>query len=200
MTSKKKFIIALSSVSAVCVALIVSLVVVLAASNISIQSGVDVGYTAREIIGSISASYQAQDDTQATPIGTAELDGTEDDDLTEKLGSTTNKVTLTKKKKYVDYIFTLTCAAADADTSGKAYTAVLTYTDATSDDKNVKITYKVDDGEFSATNPATTTSSLTVGVGETKTVTVRVEIDSVAKDSTFTGTFNWALATTIQED
>jgi len=216
MEKKKKIIVALSSLCAVLVAAIVTMGIVWAATSQTITSQIKVTYTAQEISGSLSAKVYFNSDTGVamTADGTAQGATTVTFD-----GSTaTTSGTLTPQgdtvllnengKRFVIYEYVITNASTST-----AMSAVLTYADDSSgsnaEDANIKVyayanTTAVSNPHTSAetirgasgANLVANHSSLisdTVSASGTKYFYILVEINDLASDAEFSGTFSWAL-------
>ncbi len=189
MSSKKKFIVALSSLGVVCVALIISLVCVLAASKVTVTSGVNIGYTAQEVAGTITGSYKQASANSYTEIGSVTLSGEDEDNSTKSLGNTV-EVTLSKSNKEVVFKFDFTKASGDGI---RNYTATLTDTATTS--TNVTVTYSLD----GTTYAATTSKTLTVSSTTATSFYVKVAITDLAKDASYEASYSWALTAVTSE-
>ena len=185
MKSKKKLIIALSSFAFVLVAAVVTVTAVLAAANQAITSNVSVVYTAKQVAGTVTASYKVGAGSE-TSMGSVTYTGAEAPDLSKVLTPNAN-ITLTADEtadgvtvKPVVFTFTFT------NTGSAAYTATLTYTDADNDDANVEMTTSANLVSNVITIPANTTNPITV--------TVTVTLENVALNAEFSGSFKWELA------
>ena len=66
MSSKKKMIIAISAFALVVVATVVSVVAVLAAQNVAINSSISVTFNAKEVFGFAKVDYKLEGDTDYT--------------------------------------------------------------------------------------------------------------------------------------
>ena len=196
MKSKKKLIIALSSFAFVLVAAVVTVTAVLAAANQSINTSVSVVYYAKQVAGTVSATYQVGEKEAKDMTTTGLADGKK---LIEYAGKEANVAQTLKPQDAIilltanddgtaeDVVFTYTFTnngAAD-------YTATVKYTDTEANDDNYTIDYSAtvtfeddaEEGEY----------KVVVGAGETVKVTITVAVDDVAQNSEFSGTFAWSL-------
>ena len=183
MSSKKKLIIAVCAFSLIILASVVSIVAVLAAQKVTINSTINVTYTSQEVAGKVTAQYQIANG-KATNIGDGSItySGSETGTPTTTLGGTSGVTItgLTSTNKYIDFIFTFT------NTGSAQYTATVVLPTTVS---NFTVSHE--------TLPTTKTSntSFTVAGGTTTAVTykVRYTIDDVSKNASISGTFAWTL-------
>ena len=186
MKSKKKLIIALSSFAFVLVAAVVTVTAVLAAANQAVTSNVSVVYTAKQVAGTVTASYKVGTAGSDTSMGSVTYTGAEAPDLSKILTPNAN-ITLTADEtadgvtvKPVIFTFTFT------NTGSAAYTATLTYTDGGNADTNLVMTPSANLVSNVITIPANTTTPIVV--------TLTVNLQNVALNAEFSGSFGWALA------
>ena len=195
MKSKKKLIIALSSFAFVLVAAVVTVTAVLAAANQAITSNVTVRYSAKQVAGTVSATYQVGSEaavdmtTDGTSAGAKSITYT---------GNETNKpgtlapldvITLAAKEDTVNDKLvgeTVTFTFKFTNTGSADYTATVSYAGT---QENVDVVY---DSELTAGE--SNTHYVVVGAGETVSVTITVTVINVALDAEFAGNFGWALA------
>ena len=186
MKSKKKLIIALSSFAFVLVAAVVTVTAVLAAANQAITSNVSVVYTAKQVAGTVTASYKVGTSGSETYMGSITYEGDEAENLSKVLEP---NATVELEAKETDQgvtvdpvIFTFTFT----NTGSAAYTATLTYTDADEDDANLEMTTSANLKSNAITIPANTTTPIVV--------TLTVNLQNVALNGEFSGSFKWDLA------
>ncbi len=190
MSSKKKMIIAICAFALVVVATIVSVVAVLAAQSVTINSTINVQYTSNEVAAKVTAHYQVANGTRTKmggdDNGMITFYGTETgaeatQSMTGESGLTISG--LTSENNYIDFIFTFT---NDGDAE---YTATLTLPN---DVENFGITYPtkpdtmVGGSDVSFTVPGNTTDAVTY--------TIRYTITTISNDAHIKGTFAWVLA------
>lgn len=187
MKSKKKLIIALSSLCFVVVAAVVTVSVVLAAINQTVNTNIKVSYTAKEVAATVSAQYTwGGATTDMTTDGTAEgektisFDGSETTETPKSLHPQVQEIVLenAEGKKSVTFTYTFT---NDGDATFYA-----TVEFASTANENVTVDY----------NGKTAPETVTVVKGTPVTYTITVSIDNVALNASFAGAFNWALTTT----
>lgn len=203
MNSKKKLIVALSTLCCVLVAAVVTVVAVLAATQQTLTSNVTVTYTATEIAGSVKANYATE--ANQTGVLHAEYAFT-GADVDKESVNTEPTIELTSEDRYVEFVYEF---HNDGD---RAFTASVVYTDdyvpaesegATAtgvEDKNVKIVVSTTqltsyDAVVAATESTTGTATIAANTadGETQKVYIYVAIEDVAKDANFSGAFDWTL-------
>ena len=186
MKSKKKLIIALSSFAFVLVAAVVTVTAVLAAATQNVESNVNIVYTAKQVKGSVSATYAYSGvKTESGEIDTVTFDGAE-----------------ASTKKAVDPKETFTLTASDGATAAvvsdvltftftftnggdAAYTATFAYTPDETPDVNMVLT---------PCEPVTVPAGAGVKDGvDAVTATITVKLADVALNGAFSGTFGWTL-------
>ena len=123
MNSKKKLIVALSSLCFVLVAAVVTVVAVLAAAQQTITSNINVTYTASQIAGSVTATSKYEDGTAWDAIGSDNVvsfnggDVNKDANIDEEYEL---QITDSLTRRYVAFKYEFT------NTGSKAYTATVT--------------------------------------------------------------------------
>ena len=198
MSTKKKLIISISTLCVAVIAIVGITVGVLAARSASITNNINVGYTAREVAATISATYQRQGDADPTNMT---VQGGEPDqyelvfDGSEETATgaleTAGDITLDTDHKSVTFTYTF------KNNGTNNFTATLTLPET---QKNVTITYQLDgepydpaDHGSALTFTATGAASAEADDGQEVTFAVTVAIDNVAADASFAGTFSWNL-------
>lgn len=195
MNSKKKFIITVSSLCTVVVALIVALVVTLASVTQTVTHTTSISYNAIEVSGSMTMSTQQQTDVANwVEKGTVEFDAESDEDDKGTIQNT--EFTFVNpdtgaKNRYVTYKF-------EFENDGSAdYVATLDW-DGTA--TNVKIEVSTDGTNFAELdetagtgNNVITVDGETAGTAGTATYYVKVTLQQVKLDASLSGTFTWTL-------
>ena len=203
MKSKKKLIVALSSFAFVLVAAVVTVTAVLAAATQSVTSNVTVRYSAKQVAGTVSATYQVGSaaavdmTTDGTSSGskTITYNGNETSSDPRSLsplavidlGNTTATKDGLLVGETVTFTFTFT------NTGSAEYKATVSYEGT---EKNVEVAYDEDltagdnDTHYIVV-PAYNTETQTAG---SVTVTITVTVVNVALNAEFAGDFGWALA------
>lgn len=166
-------------------ALIVSLISVIASVSFTAKTGVNITYTASEITGSITASYQLKGADTPTLIKTVTLDGSEVDDGEGDMGSVTQE--LGKTTNYIDFIFEISNT-----TNFKVYANLAIPTTTT----NAVVTYGTDGSTFGTDNDEIEIAAGTSAVPTTVTYYVRVAIDNLGQDFALSGNFALNLSKT----
>ena len=195
MKSKKKLIVALSSFAFVLVAAVVTVTAVLAAANQAITSNVTVRYSAKQVAGTVSATYQVGSGDVLNMTTTGKADGATSITYS---GNETNKpgtlapldvITLAAKEDTVNDKLvgeTVTFTFKFTNTGSAEYTATVSYAGT---EENVAVVY---DSELTAGEG--NTHYIVVGADKTVEVTITVTVVNVALDAEFAGAFGWALA------
>lgn len=193
-SNKKKLVITFGTVSIAIIAILVSVIIALASQIANITTNVSVTYTSEEVAGNFTASYivGGVETAMTTASGKQKitLTGDEDDNNNEKL-SPAGSIALSKEARNVVFKYSFT------NTGNKKYWAIVSYTDTDETDKNYIITYSTDGTTYSSTNTELEIDGIVSGQDETdpKYYYIKVEIDKVARDTVFTGNFNWMLTT-----
>ncbi len=193
-SNKKKLVITFGTVSIAIIAILVSVIIALASRIANITTNVSVTYASEEVAGNFTASYIVGG--VETPMTTASggqkitLTGDEDDNNNETM-SPTGSIALSKESRNVVFKYSFT------NTGSAKYWASVSYTDTDETDKNYIITYSTDGTTYSSTNTGLEIDGVVSGQEETdpKYYYIKVEIDKVARDTVFTGNFNWMLTT-----
>lgn len=177
MSAKKKILIATILFLIMIMLTIFTVVSVLAAQNVTIQSGVNVTYEVKNIVGTISSSND-------TPLGLSSgsssisLTGTEANQTYTKTYGT---ITLGYANNYIDFSFEFT-------NSGSApYTVTITQMPTP---KNLNLTYEQLPSTISEDK-----TSFTVPNNVRKVIKFRYTIIELREIATLTGSFNWKLTT-----
>ena len=192
MGTKKKFIIALISVSIIAVTLLASLIAVVASFNAKTTAGgFKVSYTAKNVQATIAAEYKVGNGSYTTIQTTDNLDmmtfsGSETAETTEKSFKALDNITLGNgESMYIHYIITNT----DANST---FRVVSTSTITTS--TNLTIAYATSESattwEDSLSDIADVSS---VVYGTPLNLYVKISINSATQDATFEGSFNFEL-------
>lgn len=194
MKTKKKFIVALCSVSAVAVALLASLIIVFASFKTgTTDGGFDISYTAKNIKATIAAEYQINDATPTTIQTTDNLDlitftGDEEDEELTKSFKAVNNITI-GKNDYVLIHYTIT----NTD-STNAITFSVTGTSTITTEQNVKVEFATDK------NAATWEDNIldiadvdSVEYGNPLELYVKISVDTKTQNASFKGAFNFSL-------
>ena len=193
MKTKKKVIIALSSLAVVVVAAVVAVVAVFAARQTAVNSGFTISYTAIQVKATISGTYQTNKDANATALSPASITftGTEATDGTHNVQSFTSVTPSlnagpSDTQCYVDFVYTIvnnhdTDAMDIALASDPAGAANLSYT-------------------YSATNAGTPVASPTydnlvsgLAAGATAVITIRVAVVNLDLNASASGNFAFVL-------
>ena len=193
MKTKKKVIIALSSLAVVVVAAVVAVDAVFAARQTTVNSGFTISYTAIQVKATISGTYQTNKDASATALSPASItfNGTEATNGTANVKSFTSVTPSlnagpTDTECYVDFVYTIVNNHTDdamdialaSDPSGAEN---LTYT-------------------YSATNAGTAVVSPTydnlvsgLAAGATAVITIHVAVTNLDLNANATGNFAFVL-------
>lgn len=199
MNSKKKFIITVSSLCTVVVALIVALVVTLASVTQTVTHTTSITYNAIEVSGSLTMSTQEQTQSASQTPWTAhtavEFDAehdTDDQGTIQNTAFTFVNPDTGAKNRWVIYKFEFV-NDGDAD-----YVATLTWTETAR--TNVTFQVSTDNTTYANLNTATgtannaiTVAGQTAGTAGTATYYVKVSLVDVKLDASLAGTFSWTL-------
>lgn len=194
MGSKKKMAIAISSVAILILAVIIGVVAVLAAQQVSIKSSVNISYTAgANVKGSISATYKTEKVTNGN-LGSKPFDGSETGTPNESLGGISElKLGQDGEGNWVEFTFTF----ENTSTTSK-YTSTLAFTDGATGNGtilNMKLEGAKDNAEFSTINTSDLTQLITFDVAKNTTVEfkLKVSVAAASEDASFIGTLLWNL-------
>ena len=192
MESKRKMIISITIFAVAILAVVITIVSVLAAQNVTVNSSINITYTSDKIIADVAGYYTVAGGTEQS-IGSISFDGSEDNDDVKLLNSSAKNITgIDKDHTYVEFRFTFT-NGEDAD-----YIASLVFTDA-ENETSITVYSKVAGGSYSAVSGSAgvyTFADLTVQANTTssspKEFFVKIEIDP-SEDIDVAGTFAWNL-------
>lgn len=198
MDSKRKMIISITVFAVAILAIVITMVSVLAAQNVTVNSSINITYTADKIKGVVTGHYSVAGDANVK-IGEINYLGTEDDGAKNLNNGTLNISGVTKTKNYVEFIFTFT------NSGSTEYTATLKFTDNTAatslEDDNIAMAYKgglVTDyaNVTTGTNGVYSLGQLTVPAGTSTPISyyVKVSIPKTHLDASFSGSFAWNIA------
>ncbi len=199
MDSKKKMLIAIGAFAMVILAVVVAVIAVMAAQQVSIKSQVNISYTAdAHVIGSVSASYKTENGTEKN-LGSLPFNGGESNGTTQGLDNIGNLEFVAESNDYVDFTFTF----VNISTVAK-FTATLAFTDGDDSDgddadgtiENMKLQGRISTvNEFSDVSTANLAqlTSIEVPANQTVIYILRVLLDSSSKDAAFAGTILWDL-------
>ncbi len=195
MEKKKTLTIAMFSVCAAVIIGLIAAVAVLAAGSQTINSAINVTFTATSIDGTASATYTVGSTTTNMKVGS--VSGTETvvdfkaADEASSYNLVPGDITLTETNKTVTFVYNFT------NRGEIAYNAVVKYNDTNATDTNCKIEYQngsdwVELGTAGATvNVAGKASDATADT--TGSLTIRVTVQNVAKSAELSGNFAWTL-------
>ncbi len=200
MKSKKKVIIAMSSLVAVFAIAIVAVTAVLAARNGTVSTGFRIQYTAIHVKATITGSYQVYNNASPTALSPASItfDGSEATNGTDNVQSFTSVTPVLKsvtsgntEQAYVDFVYVIT---NDETTGGNLMDIVLA-NDPDTANNNLTYTYTVSVASGDATSTGTTYNNLVTGLKPTKsaTITIRVQVDDLDTNVDASGTFAFVL-------
>lgn len=198
MDSKRKMIISITIFAVAILAIIITIVSVLAAQNVTVNSSINFTYTADKIKGTV-AGYYSVAGGELKEIGEIVYDGDEDDGTQNLNNGTLNITGITKDKNYVEFTFTFT------NNGTSEYTATLTFTDNTASttlaEDNIAMAYKGGlvleyANVTTGLNGVYNLGSITVPAGTSTPMSyyVKVSIPNINLDSSFSGSFAWNIA------
>lgn len=183
MDSKKKIVLRLTILAFVILAIIPAVVAVFAATQQTINTGVNVTYIAIDVDGSVEATYTIG--TETTYLQRSDGSGTK---ITFEAGEESNDVSLifpenlqltsTNRSIVIRYMFT--------NTGGNVYTAILGLSGL--DVKNMKLEYSLDGNIYVENQYA-----LVVKNTEISNMYIRITVEDVSKNANFSGMINWTL-------
>ena len=192
---KQKTLITLFSLMIVVIAGMLVTIIVLASQTHNLNSNISISYTATEISGGVSATYQVGDGEVKNMVingntseKTASFYG-EDVAKTQNLSPTESQIVLLAGQELVfTYNFT--------NSGTHPYYATLRYDDTDGDDTNIKFEYKgPEDSTFSEDNSTTFLVPKQVNnVDGEATFQVKLSIGNPAFDSMLSGVFIWGLS------
>ena len=184
MKTKKKLLISVLLVAFVVISVVSIIAIVFAATQQTVKTTLNITYTAEDIDAKVSARMVYQ-------TGTTEDMGS----ITFEAGNTTaqtgtlspsGNVELSKDEQYVVFEYTF------QNTGDKDFVATFDYTDTEDADKNMSFGYK---GE--ADNYKENANAVLVLGGETKTYSVKVSIENLARDAHLSGDMAWDMTSNI---
>ena len=204
-STKKKVILAFTSLALVIVVALVAVIAVFAARNVTVNSGFTITYTAYHVKADITGTYKVNTDATATDLttssgssttisftGSEATDGTANvksfDSVTISLTAAANEST-----KYVDFVYSIT----NNDTTNSINIAL--NSDPNTNDDNLDYTYSVSlVSNSDATSTGTTYDNLVVGLvhGKTATITIRVTVSNLDNNVSKTANFAFVLTAT----
>lgn len=176
-------------------------IIVFAAQMQRFDSNVNVLYVAKDISGSVSATYKLGDG--ASPVSLVKS-GTQQTTITFNPADNnvngvlvpTSSLEFTVEKEYILFEYTFN------NFGDKPYYVSVSYSDTSGDDKNISIQYSLDqNSSFStspvkATVPKATFSGSTMQTAGTQKYYIKVSVNSFVTDATFSGRFYWTLSNT----
>jgi len=191
--TRRKVVLAFSSLAVVIVAALVAVVAVFAARNVTIKSGYTITYTALHVKATVSGTYQLQGDASATSMNPASLEftGAEATESPANVKQFTGvTVALTETKQYVDFVYTI----ANGNLNAASVTLVAN-PDAANDNLTYTYTVKVGSGEAETKTVNTENFVLvnSLAINKTATITVHVAMDSADASVNASGEFAFVL-------
>lgn len=193
MSTKKKFAISIATFAVVILAVVIAIVAVLAAQDVTVKSSVSITYTAdAHVLGSMSASYKMQDNTTSN-LGTVNFAEAGSS------GSLSNiSKTFSTDNQYIDITFAFTNTSETF-----AYTATVSYTDnktnPAKEDSNIKFEYSTNGGSsFTQVTsiddiPDVELDAKTGATATTNSCVIRISLGSTTSDAEFSGEISWNL-------
>lgn len=198
MNTRKKIIISICSLCFIAIAAVVTVVSVLAAAKHTINSEIDVKFTAVDIAGTVEAKYQLATDTEVymTTDGQTVSDTNktitftgDTDEQTYTLKPQTTPIEFAKEKRDLTFTYTFT---NDGDSE---YTATVTLPSGAENVINVSVQVKTGDSDFTdvGENLTVTVPARTGETAGKETFAIKLHLDDTAKDGKYNGTFAWVL-------
>ena len=200
MGSKKKMLIAIGAFAMIILAVVIAVIAVLAAQQVSIKSQVNITYVAdAQVKGSVSATYKTENGTEGD-LGSAPFNGAEDNDAVKDLQGIADLKFEAGSNDYIDFTFTF----VNSSTKSK-YTATLAFTnglDGNGEIVNMELDGKLSTGDFAdiSTSNMSKLTEIDVPVAQSSTnpttvvYVLRVSLALPGEDASFIGTILWNLA------
>ena len=201
MGSKKKMLIAIGAFAMIILAVVIAVIAVLAAQQVSIKSQVNITYVAdAQVKGSVSATYKTENGTEGD-LGSAPFNGAEDNDAVKDLQGIADLKFEAGSNDYIDFTFTF----VNSSTKSK-YTATLAFTnglDGNGEIVNMKLGGRLSTNQDFTDISTEDMSNLTdievpVAYSSSTPTTVvyilRVSLALSGEDASFIGTILWNLA------
>ena len=197
MRRKRVLIITIGAIIILILAAGIAAGTVIASTNITIKSNVNVSYqVTKDIYGSVSAEYNHAGSTYG--IGSIVYKGNELEGDTQNLD--VNKVIdLSVKNDYVEFMFHFT------NNGNYDYIASLSYIDNETaplqKDSNIVILTKssLTNNYELVSNGSFPTLNVPYNLEGKITYYVKVQLNSISKDAEFSGTFKWNLVSNVQD-
>jgi len=194
VSTKKKFIIAICSVSVIAITLLASLIAVVASFNAkTVDGGFKVSYTAKNVHATIAAEYKIGSGSY-NPIKTSTGDdaivftGDETEENIEKSFATIDNVTIGKDDVVILH-YTITNTDATSATSFKVVSSSNITTDT-----NVTVGYATSESASTWEDSLADIADVdSVAYGTPLDLYVRIAVATKTKDATFNGQFNFEL-------
>lgn len=191
--TRKKVVVAFSSLAFVLVAAMVAVVAVFAARNVTVRSGYQISYTALHVKATVSGTYQVKNDESPTSLSPATLSftGNEATNGTENVKSFTGvTVTLTETNNSVDFVYTI----ANGDLNACSI-AIASNPDNANDNLTYSYTVKVGSGEAQVKNVNTENFVLvdSLAINTNATITVHIQMDNPDENVNASGEFAFVL-------
>ncbi len=199
MFTNKKVMITIFSVFSILIVGMIATIIVFASQIQNITSDITITYVAKDISGSLSASYQIGDNGSPVSLikaGTSETKITFDASEGNVNGSLVpqNELELTFEDSYVLFEYEF------ENYGGKPYYVTLSYADTNNDDTNIKVEYSLDKNSSFSTSPVVGTIPAAIrennemqGAG-TQSYYIKLSIQDNTKDALFSGRFAWTLS------
>ena len=194
MGSKKKMLIAIGAFAMIILAVVVAVIAVLAAQQVSIKSQVNISYTAdASVKGSVSAIYKTENGTEGD-LGSAPFNGGEANNESKNLQGIPDLKFEAGSNDYIDFTFTFV-----NDSTNSKYTATLAFTDgSTGNGQIVNMNLQgrlstVDHFSDVSTTDLTKLTEIEVPSSTTVNYILRVSLASSSDDAYYVGTMLWNL-------
>lgn len=191
--TRKKVVVAFSSLAFVIVAAMVAVVAVFAARNVTVRSGYQISYTALHVKATVSGTYQVENAESPTSLSPATLafTGEEATDGTANVKSFTGvTVTLTETNDSVDFVYTI----ANGDLNACSI-AIASNPDNANDNLTYSYTVQVGSGEAQAKNVNTENFVLvdSLAINTNATITVHIQMVNPDENVNASGEFAFVL-------
>ena len=185
MDSKRKMIISITIFAVAILAVVITIVSVLAAQNVTVNSSINVHYTSSQKAAKVTAKYQVAGGS-LTDLGSIEFEGDETGtDATKDLTGGVKTISgLSDTNNWVEFVFTFT------NEGSSEYTATLTLP-STVENFTISYTHASGVGVSSATDTSFVLAGNTTTPVEYK---IKFTIGVVADDATLNGDFEWVLS------